>query len=136
MAVAILLRQALAGSILSSGQGSVLFETTGGLWVALNFGTTSIAGNAAQAPTVAQAHLFVTDATALTANRTITPSTVGVSDRESISFIVKVPTASGGFFYQLAADVTLNLSQPMWVDLVFRDSAWQLSDWKPLTAGL
>lgn len=117
-------------------EGDVLLYVDGE-WRPINFGTDEITTDADQTPAVADGHLFMVDATLLaTVNRTITPSTVGAGSKQAISFVVKIPLSSGGFFYELVADETLNLDQTMWVDLVLIAGVWVLADWKPIVSGI
>ncbi len=101
---------------------------------AVNFGTGPVInGDAAQTPALADGQTFFTDATALTLNRSITPSVTGATERRGMTIVVREPLSGGGDFYQLQADVTLDLDQKLWAKLVFRSGAWVLSEWETYT---
>src|SRR6185295_17286668 len=118
---------AVAGGAL----GDILVGNGAAAYSAISYDVATISTDAVQAPAVADGHTFFTDATALTQNRNITPSVTGANEREGMSFIVRTATSGGGFFYQLVCDITLPLSSALAVELVFRNGAWILAQWKP-----
>jgi hypothetical protein len=124
------------GPGLSGGELGASLLGNGSQYVPLTFGPTTIDGNASQAPSVAGGHTFFTDATSLSANRNIVPSTTGATEAENITFVVRVPLSSGGFRYSLVCTTTLVLDRKLWVECVLSSGSWVIVAFKPYSGSL
>lgn len=113
--------------------GDVLLNN-GTMFVNVNYGTVTLSSDANQSPNVATAHVFFTDASALTQNRNITPDPVGAAEREGMTIIVAV--VGGTFNYQLTADITINLTSKLVIELTMISGVWTVAQFKPYTGNL